>query len=154
MRHRQTGMAGMRQRAVWLTALAAVFVAAGCTLKLVADYDEVTDQAVTALQRKVERFFVDLERDIPTPDADYANHVEFYDDVRADLRVIRVRAAARPKNEITLEQLDLLAANVDNLEALHELGFEDREELVPVRAAFEQGFQAILTLELAKKRGG
>ena len=154
MRHRRTSVDGTGRQTVRLAALAVILVAAGCTLKLVADYDEVTDQAVTALQRKVERFFVGLERDIPTPDADYENHVEFYDDVRADLRVIRVRAAARPKNEITLQQLDLLTENVDNLEALHELGFEDREELVPLRAAFQQGFQAILTLELAKKRGG
>ncbi len=73
--------------------------------------------------------------------------------MRAELSVIRVRAAARPKNEITVQQLDLVAENVKNLEELHKLGFDSPEALEPLRNAFQQSFQAILTLELAKKRG-
>ncbi len=125
----------------------------GCQIKLVADYDEITDRSVTALQREFELFFIDVERNLYTPDAAHDNYIGFYDEVRAELSVIRVRAAARPKNEITVEQLDLVAGNVDNLEELHKLGFDSPEELEPLRAAFQQSFQAILTLELAKKRG-
>jgi hypothetical protein len=133
--------------------LAATLAGLGCQIKLVADYDEITDRSVTALQREFELFFIDVERNLYTPDAGHENYVGFYDEVRAELSVIRVRAAARPKNEITVEQLDLVAQNVDNLEELHKLGFDSPEELEPLRAAFQQSFQAILTLELAKKRG-
>ncbi|UCC71429.1 MAG: hypothetical protein JSV86_13665 [Gemmatimonadota bacterium] len=147
------GFAAKMGSALRLTVVATALIGLGCQVKLVADYDEITDRSVTALQREFERFFVEVERKIGTPEADHANYVDFYDGVRAELGVIRVRAAARPKNEITIRQLDLLAENVDNLEALHELGFDDPEELEPLRSAFQQSFQAILTLELAKKRG-
>jgi len=153
MRHSGRHAAALLRRVSQLTVLAALLAGLGCQIKLVADYDEVTDQSVTALQREFERFFIDIERNLYTPEADHSNYIEFYDEVRAELNVIRVRAAARPKNEITVEQLDLVAQNVDNLEELHKLGFEGPEELQPLRAAFQQSFQAILTLELAKKRG-
>jgi hypothetical protein len=153
MRHsgRDTGKA--LRRALQLTVLAATLAGLGCQIKLVADYDEITDRSITALQREFELFFIDVERNLHTPDAVHDNYIGFYDEVRAELSVIRVRAAARPKNEITVEQLDLVAQNVDNLEELHKLGFDSPEELEPLRAAFQQSFQAILTLELAKKRG-
>lgn len=153
MRHSGKHAAGLLRRTLQLTVLTTVLAGLGCQIKLVADYDEITDRSVTALQREFELFFIDLERNLYTPDAEYENYVGFYDEVRAELSVIRVRAAARPKNEITVEQLDLVAQNVDNLEELHKLGFESPEELEPLRIAFQQSFQAILTLELAKKRG-
>lgn len=153
MRHSRRDTAGALRRALQLTALAATLAGLGCQIKLVADYDEITDRSVTALQREFELFFIDVERNLYTPEAAYENYTGFYDEVRAELSVIRVRAAARPKNEITVEQLDLVAQNVELLEELHKLGFEDPEELEPLRAAFQQSFQAILTLELAKKRG-
>lgn len=153
MRHSGRQTVGVLRRALLFTVMAAALGGLGCQIKLVADYDEVTDRSVTALQREFERFFIDVERNLYTPDADHENYVGFYDEVRAELSVIRVRAAARPKNEITVEQLDLVVQNVDNLEELHKLGFDSPEELEPLRTAFQQSFQAILTLELAKKRG-
>ncbi|UCC84278.1 MAG: hypothetical protein JSW46_04940 [Gemmatimonadota bacterium] len=153
MRHSGRDTARVLRRALQLTVVAVTLAGLGCQIKLVADYDEITDRSVTALQREFELFFIDVERNLYTPDAVYDNYIGFYDEVRAELSVIRVRAAARPKNEITVEQLDLVAQNVDNLEELHKLGFESPEELEPLRAAFQQSFQAILTLELAKKRG-
>ena len=153
MRHSGKHTAGVLRRALQLIVLATALAGLGCQIKLVADYDEITDRSVTALQREFERFFIDVERNLYMPEADHANYIEFYDEVRAELSVIRVRAAARPKNEITVEQLDLVAQNVDNLEELHKLGFDSPEELEPIRTAFRQSFQAILTLELAKKRG-
>ena len=153
MRRQMTPARNPRSAALRMVAAASLLFAVGCQLKLVADYDEVTDQAVTALQRDVERFFIDIERNIYTPEADYENYVDFYSEARAEINVIRVRAAARPKNEITVEQLNLLEQNLRNLEELHQIGFDDPEELQPLRSAFRSGFQAILTLELAKKRG-
>ena len=147
-------MIGIRtRRSLHLAVIAIALAATGCSVKLVADYDEITDQAVTSLQRQVDRFFLQIERNIGMPEAEYSNFIDFYDDVRVDIGTIRVRAAARPRNEITVRQIDLLEANVDNLERLHKLGFSTAEELEPLKTAFHQGFRAILTLELAKKRG-
>lgn len=137
---------------VLVTLLLAIGIS-GCTVKLVADYDEVTDQSVTALQMHVESFLVGLERKFGTPEAAYELHTGFYDQTKVQLSALRVRAAARPKNEVTVQQLDLLASSLNSLEQLHELGFEDVAEIQPLRNAFRTSFTSILALELAKKRG-
>jgi hypothetical protein len=142
-----------RRALLFLFALSFAIGTSGCTVKLVADYDETTDKAVTALQMNVEAFLVNLERNFGTPEAAYEHHTEFYDQTKVQLSAIRTRAAARPKNEETVQQLDLLASSLASLEDLHELGFEDVAEFEPLRNAFQTSFTAILALELAKKRG-
>ncbi len=51
-----------------------------------------------------------------------------------------------------MEQIDLLAKNVSLLEAMHKQGL-NRNDIPPLRNAFNVGTTAILRLELAKKRG-
>ena len=54
----------------------------GCvTVNLISDYDEATDKAVTAVQRKFETFFVELESQIGTDAAAYKNHTSFYKEI-------------------------------------------------------------------------
>ena len=126
---------------------------AGCTVQLIAQYDEATDRATTALQKKVETFFVMLERQIGTPEAAYARHVALYDDVQVELSALKVRAEALPQNSLTVQQIDLLTASWANLQQLHRLGLRSVEEITPLRRNFNQAFTQILKLELAKRRG-
>ncbi len=152
----------MRERAffTWLRFFTAVVVplvlaaaTAGCTIKLISDYDETTDKAVTQLQRKVDGFLVDMQRKAGTPEAEYTKNAQFYDQARVDVDALRVRAQAMPKNDITVQQINLVQDSLDKLEKLHKLGFSSPEEIVPLRSAFDISFTAILKLELAKKRG-
>jgi hypothetical protein len=130
-----------------------VLVFSGCsTIRLVADYDEQTDVAVTQFQRTVETFLTSLERNMGKDEASYESNVKFYDEARVDLSAIRLRAAAMPDNELTIQQLDLLSGTLGNLEKLHKLGI-DANDIPPVRTAFNVSCTAILKLELAKKRG-
>lgn len=130
-----------------------IFVITGCSIKLISDYDEATDKAVTQLQRKVDGFLVDIQRKAGAPGAEYVKNVQFYDEARVDVDAIRVRAQAIPKNDITVEQIKLVQDSLDKLEQLHKLGFFSPEEIAPLRSAFDISFTAILKLELAKKRG-
>ena len=98
-------------------------------------------------------FLVGLERNLDRPAGAYSQDERFYDEARVDVRAIQVRAAAQTANERTIEQLALLAKNLDALEALHREGFETAAEFDPLRRGFEATFTAILKLELAKKRG-
>jgi hypothetical protein len=137
-----------------LTCLLLAIGIAGCvSVRLVADYDPEIDQSVSELQRKCETFLTFLERNAGKAEAQYDANKEFYDEVRIDLSAIHVRAAAIPKNDITLRQLDLLRDSLDNLEELHKMGLT-RKQIEPLRSAFNSSFTAILKLELAKKRGG
>ena len=132
--------------------LALCLTATCCSIALISGYDEVTDNAVTQLQRKVDTFLIEIQRNVATNEAGYEKNAQFYDQVRVDIDAIRVRAEAREKNEITVKQLKILQESVDTLEKLHKLGFNKPEELEPLRQAFDTSFTAILKLELAKKR--
>lgn len=130
-----------------------ILTLAGCaSIRLISEYDRETDVAVTAFQKKMERFLISLERNIGKEKAEYKNNAGFYDGIKVDLSAIRVRVAAIPKNEITIQQIDLLIENVNNLERIHKLGMT-HEDIPPLRTAFNESCTAILKLELAKKRG-
>lgn len=88
--------------------IAAIFVAAGmalsgCAIQLISKYDEATDKAVTALQKKIEAHLVALEAVQGLPECKYEKHKQFYEEARVDISAITVRAAAIPKNEITTQ---------------------------------------------------
>ncbi len=135
----------------------------GCAVKSVASYDEMTDKNVTALQRKFETFLIGLQTSEGLPECAYSANAAFYSDAQVDLSSIKIRAEAIPKNELTTEQLTLLANSLSNLELLHrikekksksigELKCLSADEITPLRSAFNSSFTAILKLELAKKR--
>ena len=151
----------MHQRLRYLAhGAAALLVAAlvsGCPVQFISLYDEQTDKAVTALQRKVDSFLVRLEGQSKPPECSHENHRRFYEEARVDLSGIQVRAGAIPQNEKTVEQLALLASSLGSLEKLHRLkspqaACMDADELAPLRINFNTSFTAILKLELTKKR--
>ncbi|NIM97054.1 MAG: hypothetical protein GTO24_02880 [candidate division Zixibacteria bacterium] len=125
----------------------------GCTVKLISSYDETTDKTVTALQKKVESFLITLESIEGLPECEYKNHKKFYDEVKIEISAIVVRARAIPDNEITIEQVELLKDSLKNLESLHKISCLSKDQIEPLRIAFNSSFTAILKLEFAKKRG-
>lgn len=147
-----------RRRGLFLGVVVSTLVLlSGCAIQLVSSYDEKTDVAATALQRKFESFFVKLEGLKIPPACGHEVNKSFYDESKVDVSAIQVRVAAVPQNEITIEQTELLSKNLMALEHLHELKGKTRclspDEIKPLRQAFTSSLTAILKLELAKKRG-
>ncbi|MBN2486153.1 MAG: hypothetical protein JXB34_09285 [Bacteroidales bacterium] len=136
-----------------LTNIALLFLTSCSNIRLVSDYDDITDKKVTELQDKFARHFVKLERAIGTSEADYSHFIEFYDAAKSELRTLRVRANAIDKNTIVTEQLDLLEKNVSDLEELHKMGFSTTAEIIPLKSAFELSFTAIIKFQMGLKRG-
>jgi hypothetical protein len=131
-------------------------VMSACSVRFISDYDETTDRSVTELQRKVETFLVKMENTAGTSEGEYVNNKAFYDDVKVALSAMRVRAAAMPKNELTVQSIDLIEENIENLRQLHERRGEkglSKALVEPIRTAINAQFTAILKLEFAKKRG-
>jgi len=144
--------------------LCSLFVVSGCAVKLIASYDETTDKGVTKLQRKVETFLVELESKDGLPECSYSSNESFYGESKVDLSAIKVRSEAIPKNDITIKQISLLLSSLNDLESLHKhkdkksakegkLYCISKDEISPLRTAFNSSFTAILKLEIAKKRG-
>lgn len=137
----------------WIVVVYLIFILGlhfGCAVQLVANYDQITDNDVTSLQKRVDIFLADLERSL----ADRESFESFYDGVRSDIKTIRIRASLIEKNEGTLDQLGLLSNAVDALESLHQDGFSAPVEVQVLRSGFDVIFTSIIALELAKKRGG
>ncbi|MDP1895492.1 MAG: hypothetical protein Q8K87_15340 [Hydrogenophaga sp.] len=130
-----------------------IFSLSGCSIKLISSYDETTDKAVTALQKKTEAHLVALEAIEGLPECKYEKQNKFYDEAKVDISAIAVRAAAIPKNEITTEQTILLSNSLNSLETLHKIACLSKDQITPLRTLFNSSFTAILKLELAKRRG-
>jgi hypothetical protein len=137
----------------FLLILILLIIASGCSVKFIADYDEVTDKLVTELQRKIEYFFLDLEYNFGTPEADYENYIEFYKEIKTDLKLLELRASALPQNEITVKQVKLVQKNFLLFEEIHSDGLDDMILIEEPRKDFTIAFINILKLEFAKKRG-
>lgn len=132
---------------LWAIVLAAA-VLAGCTVTLISSYDEPTDKGITALQKSVDGLMSQLDQD-PVPD--YNAVKKTYDAIRSDLNSLRLRNEARPKNILTVKQLDELKASLDMLEGQHKAGRLNQAMMGPARDTLNQTFRAILKLELEKK---
>lgn len=138
---------------VAVAALLLASASASCaSARLISDYDPGTDQAVTRFHRDLEGLLLSVEETAGTPGGAHAAYAEDYRRLRVDLRSIRLRAEARERNELQVEQLDALEENLARLERAHEEGLR-AEEVELFRRGFHQQLRAILTLELAKRRG-
>lgn len=125
-------------------------------VRVLSEYDEVTDQAATALQKKVEGFVIKMMAASGTPAGEYARNADFYDEVLIDARSIKMRAGLIPKNDLTVQHALGIEHNIENLRNLHRMGGSSGLRpavAVPALSALNQQFEALIRLEIAKRRG-
>ena len=138
----------------WFAALLAVLSCG--PVRLVSPYDAVLDEGTTALHSKVAAFVGKMAILSGKAEGTYEANKHFYPEVMAEVSSLRLRAAAVPNNEISVKLFDELAANLDRLRKLHEIGGDGGlSEVVagPALAALDVNFQSILKFEIAKRRG-
>ena len=81
-----------------------LFIVTSCgTVRLVALYDETFDKGLMELQKKVETIITKIERNPSNPSATYDS--EDYELVRKDLNILRTRAVAWEKNEVSVKMI-------------------------------------------------
>lgn len=153
-----------RRRHAWqrecLPAILITLAVAGCTtVRLVSEYDDVTDKSATEMQHTVDQFLLKLESEYGTSSALYDANKATYDELQADVDALRVRAVAVAKNGITVGMTDDLNRTLSDLRHEHELHNTPPDKgmtnasIEASRSAFTSIFTAIITFELAKKRG-
>ncbi len=139
-----------------ITSLWVVLVLAlvqGCAVKLIASYDEQTDQSLMNLQRSFAEFFLVLEETVGTPAATYDNYADFYRQVKVDVGALKLRVDAQPLNEISSQMVSKLIDNIGLLEEVHKEGINDMEVVNVIKDDFTTSLTSLLRLELAKQRG-
>ncbi|MBI5179940.1 MAG: hypothetical protein HZA05_00895 [Nitrospirae bacterium] len=147
-----------RNRIAVLSVLFSLFflIVSGCSVKLISDYDEVIDKSVTELQKKVEAFLIKMEGSAGSSEGEYINNRSFYNEANVEMSAIRLRAEAIPENKITVQHINEIEKNFENLRLLHEKRGQKgltKDLTDPIKVILNIQFKAILTLEFAKKRG-
>lgn len=141
---------------VWTWILCLFLLTACAPITLVSKYDELIDRGITELHKSTAAFLLDMKNKAGTPEGTYENNRGFYVDALSSLASIHLRAVSTAQNDLTAEQLELLRANYDLLaqahEAQEELGLNEGM-YAPIKANMDVQFGAILTFEIAKKRG-
>jgi hypothetical protein len=142
----------LRRYVLWQFILSLVLLAAiGCSIRLIAEYDKKIDDGVTELQKKTEAFLIKMERIAETPEGAYTKHIGFYDEVKVDLSLLKVRADAIALNDLTSKQIGLLQDSFKSLEEQHKKGLK-AVMIESIRQSLNTQFTAILKLEISKDR--
>jgi hypothetical protein len=139
-----------------LAVLLAVLLLSSCSLRLVSEYDEVTDQGVSDLYRKTGVFLASLKKDVAMSDSLlFPGEVaeRFYLDSGVAIGLLQTRAGNIEKNAETIEMLDVLEDALKDLEKVHRMGLSSVTEVQILQDTFDSCFRSILRLEQAKRRG-
>ena len=137
---------------LFISVILALILSGCATIKLVGDYDEQTDRGITVLQKDMETFFIKLEDFDGEMAAPYHKNNYFYGKAKVAISSLRIRADAMERNSITVRMLDRLQNNFNEFAIDHKEGIH-KKELPLYLGGFNSQFTAILTFELAKKRG-
>jgi hypothetical protein len=121
-------------------------------IRLIQEYDSISDNRINSLQEKTAKFFIKLDRQFGKQDLNYDNFISFYDDSKADINVLLVRNRALYKTSITQQQLESLLIQFNSLELLHKKGLNSKEEINIIKSAIENSFTAILQFQLSLKK--
>ena len=126
-----------------------------CKVMLIGAYDPVTDQSIQHIQNETMTMLVKMERNFDNHEPAKNNYEYFrekYEDLAGEIESLKIRCQAIPKYELILEQVNLLQANLQDLEKYHKTGFKSKEELEPIKKAFESSFSAMIVMQNALKR--
>lgn len=129
----------------WSVLLLALLGGCSFKVKLVGEYDEITDQAVMNLHKKTASFFAKL-KSAAGSDASYDANKNFYEDALGDVAALTLRSKV---TEVGLKHTPLtrnfedLRLQYEDLAVLHKTS-PDLKIIASAAAAFEQSFRAIL----------
>jgi hypothetical protein len=135
--------------------LGLLLLAGACQVMLIGAYDSVTDQSIQKIQNETMTLLVRIGRnfDQHRPDLNHYDHfTEAYENLAGEVESLRIRCQSIPTYSIILEQVNLLDSNLHDLEKYHQAGFTHKEELDPIRKAFESQFSSMITLQNSLKR--
>ena len=135
---------------VFLALAAFAPAVAGCTLRLIGDYDDTIDHGVTAFHQSAEMYFTKLQSNPNTP---FDQNV--YDDLNARLAVLKARASSLPRYGIIAKQIINMKAQIDDFQKLDKISPRPLANsiITAPESAISVSVESILKLELALKRG-
>ena len=153
---------------VFIFVLSLLVSACSTSVRLISDYDEPTDKALTALQKSTDDFITELIANVNTDTNAFEKHDKFYRQIDQKLRSLEFRVGTIPKNSKTVQLVAGIRSSIlgegkcteegNSLRDLHCV--PDNAVRGPSETALEisrrnvnQTIRAALAFELAKKHG-
>lgn len=128
-----------------------VFLFSCAEVKLIQEYDAVSNNKINLVYERSTKFFTKLKRNVGLPENKYEKHIDFYDDIQSDIHILETRTKAIDKSVIVQKQITALDIQIKSLEQLHKKGFVSKEEIEIIQSAFDQSIAAMLKLQVALK---
>ena len=128
-----------------------IFLFSCAEVKLIQEYDTVSNNKINVIYEKSTKFFVKLKRNIGLPESKYEKYIDFYDDIKSDIHILETRTKAIEKSQIVQKQINALDIQIQSLEQLHKKGFTSKEEIDLIQSAFDQTIASMLKLQVALK---
>jgi hypothetical protein len=137
--------------------LGALSATAGCTVRLIGDYDDTIDKGISDVQQTAELYFAKLAS---TPNTPYDQAV--HDNISAKLAVLKSRAESLPMYSIIAQQVVALQSTFSNFQMVDKITVRPLENdttsgkpplVSNTESAVTTSVESILKLELALKRG-
>lgn len=125
-----------------------VFLLTNCAVRLIAPYDQVTDEKVSNLQEIVVAKMIKWEREIPP----IAEEYPFYDQTESVLEILIFRNQNIEKSKIITQTLQKLLDNIMIIKKAHEMDMLNTAFIEQVRPDIMAQFNAIQTFQMALKR--
>jgi hypothetical protein len=149
--------------------LALFFLFSACSsVRLISDYDEPTDNALTVLQQDTDDFITKLIANASSEENAFEKHKPFYENTDQQLRRLEFRVASIPKNSHTVDLIAKIRSCIlgdgmcsedgNSLQDLHCLPANtargpSKTALQVMQRNINQTIGAALALELAKRQG-
>jgi hypothetical protein len=130
--------------------LAVIASVTSCSAYFIAAYNPALDHGAAQLQQKVDGLLSELESTAGTPEGAYDVYVDRYQELHGDIETLRTVASSQRGNDLTLQSLQLIDANVDKLERMHAEGITAKEIGV-VRTLLDTQLRMLVQLENGKK---
>ncbi|MCD4683895.1 MAG: hypothetical protein K8R86_11480 [Bacteroidales bacterium] len=138
----------MKQLKVFNTILIVLLLTGCATIRLVAPYDQITDQKVSDMQEQVVTKFTEWERNIPP----LAEEQSFYDQTESVLEILILRNQNIEKSAILVEMLQKIQENMQIIKELHQANELSTEVIQQIKPDLMAQFNAIQKYQMALKR--
>jgi hypothetical protein len=119
-----------------------------CAVRIIAPYDQVTDEKISNLQEEVVIKMTKWEREIP----DIKEEYPFYDRTESVLEILIFRNQEIEKSEIIVLSLQKLLDNIKIIKGAHEKNMLNIEVIKQIKPDIMAQFNAIQTFQSALKR--
>ena len=83
-----------------------IFLFSCSEIRLIQEYDAVSDNKINSLQEKTSRFFIKIDRTFGLPENKYDKYIDFYDDIKSDIHILEIRTRSIEKTNITQQQIE------------------------------------------------